>query len=189
MLYSFSSLNENVGCSSAFRLRYPNIYFRTVLFYVNIFMLLCKNITSEAYLLDLLMVSSCILKLKGGSTMFSQAQVKDFIQFCADQKSLNAKTVNAYRIDIVQFISFMNQADCNVLSKELLQNYIVHLNRCYKPRSAKRRLASVKGFLSYLKKEGTILENPFLGLRIGFPKSLSLPRTTPRRSSKSFNCI
>lgn len=105
-----------------------------------------------------------------------------YLQYCTNQKRLAPKTIKAYRTDITQFSKFMNQSEHDELSKETIRDYISYLNLNYTPRSVKRKLASLKGFISYLTDENILSENPFLGMRITYPKSLSLPRTIPLKT-------
>ena len=100
---------------------------------------------------------------------------------CKDQKRLDAKTVKAYRIDITQFEDYIQSNDSQY-DREALRGFIAFLNQKYKPRTVKRKIASVKGYLSFLQDEELIADNPFIGMRISLPKSLSIPRTIPLRT-------
>lgn len=100
---------------------------------------------------------------------------------CKEQKRLDAKTVKAYRIDITQFEDYIQTND-NQYDREALRGFIAFLNQKYKPRTVKRKIASVKGYLSFLQDEELIADNPFIGMRISLPKSLSIPRTIPLRT-------
>lgn len=100
---------------------------------------------------------------------------------CKEQKRLDAKTVKAYRIDITQFEGYIQTND-NQYDREALRGFIAFLNQKYKPRTVKRKIASVKGYLSFLQDEELIADNPFIGMRISLPKSLSIPRTIPLRT-------
>jgi len=56
-------------------------------------------------------------------------------------------------------------------------SYIVSLHQVYKPRSIRRKVASVKAFCGYLEYEGLLKENPFAKLRLKLDPPLILPRT------------
>ena len=55
--------------------------------------------------------------------------------------------------------------------------YITDLHRQYKPRTVKRKIASVKAFCGYLEFEELIRENPFSRLRLKLNPPQILPRT------------
>lgn len=107
--------------------------------------------------------------------------VTSYLIHCKEQKRLNAKTVKAYRIDITQFEDYVLSNDCKY-EREAIRGFIAFLNQKYKPRTVKRKIASVKGYLSFLQSEGMVTDNPFIGMRISLPKSLSIPRTIPLRT-------
>ena len=106
-------------------------------------------------------------------------RLPNFLQFCESQKRLDPKTVKAYRIDIVQFEAFLDGCQSNAVSRETVRSYLSYLNQHFKPRSVKRKIASVKAFVAYLVEEGFLSENPFSTIHINYPKSLALPRTIP----------
>ena len=104
----------------------------------------------------------------------------NYLCYCKDQKDLDEKTQKAYRIDLQQFLSELEQND-EEISKESILAYISFLNSKFKPRSVKRKIASIKVFCGYLYDEHLILENPFLGMRLKLPKYQTLPRVIPLR--------
>lgn len=91
-----------------------------------------------------------------------QHLLSHYLLECQYQKSLDPKTIKAYRIDLAQFSAFIGQKDLNLTRKGLLE-YITELHRQYKPRTIKRKVASVKAFCNYLAYEEVISENPFSG--------------------------
>ena len=82
---------------------------------------------------------------------------------CEFGKRLSADTVKAYRIDLRQYLEFAGGAPG---SRELLSRYIAHLNSSFAPRSAKRKLASVRAFYRALELDGILEDNPFNRLNI-----------------------
>ena len=105
-----------------------------------------------------------------------QEWVTTYLDYCRWQKGLNEKTLKAYRIDLAQFISFMGEQD---LDRKSINSFIVWLNENYKPKSIKRKLASVKAFCAYLEYEENLHENPFDKMRIKLNEPHILPRTIP----------
>ena len=103
-----------------------------------------------------------------------------YLDVCTYQKNLSAKTVKAYRIDLLQFIEY-SSIKSNLFDRESVNQYIAYLNQNYKPRSVKRKIASLKAFCTWLDEEGYLLENPFHKLRIKLNEPLVLPKTIPLR--------
>ncbi|MEG2383135.1 MAG: tyrosine-type recombinase/integrase [Oscillospiraceae bacterium] len=99
-----------------------------------------------------------------------------YIDYCQYQKSLNLNTLKAYKIDLAQFESFFTGYNA-ALSKALISEYVVTLHKNYKPKSAKRKIASLKAFFSYLEYEELIAVNPFAKMKVRFQEPTTLPRT------------
>lgn len=109
-------------------------------------------------------------------------KLANYLQFCSSLKRLDPKTTKAYRIDIAQFESYLDQRTVDQVNREDIREYISFLNGHYKPCTVKRKISSIKGYISFLTEEGNLSQNPFTGMRISFPKSLSLPRTIPLKT-------
>lgn len=105
-----------------------------------------------------------------------QQRISDYLENCHYQKNLNEKTIRAYRTDLKQFLNFMKQTDLS-LSRQNLTNYITYLHKEYSPKSAKRKIASLKAFFNYMEYEDFINENPFSKIKIKFQEPFLLPRT------------
>lgn len=108
------------------------------------------------------------------------ASVKQYLTYCKSQKDLDEKTIKAYRIDLVQFCSHLARYDSEI-TRESILSYISYLNANFKPRSVKRKIASVKVFCGYLHEEQFIDENPFHGMRLKLPPARTLPRVVSLR--------
>lgn len=113
--------------------------------------------------------------------------MQQYLDYCKNQKALDPKTIKAYRIDLSQFVAELDQADREI-TKESVLSYISHLNEKFKPRSVKRKIASVKGFCNYLYDEQLLPDNPFIGMRLKLPQSRMLPRVIPLRIIESMLC-
>lgn len=92
------------------------------------------------------------------------------------EKKLSPHTIKAYRIDLAQFLCFAEQREVN---KDLLSQYIQHLNTHFSPRSAKRKIASVRAFYQELDDNELLEKNPFEKLRVRIQTPKQLPRTIP----------
>lgn len=106
-------------------------------------------------------------------------ELNDYLAYCKDVKRLDSKTTKAYRIDITQFENYMSQKKIDQIHREDIREYVSFLNTHYKPRSVKRKIASIKGYYVFLLEDDRLTKNPFEGMRISLPKSLYLPRTVP----------
>lgn len=104
--------------------------------------------------------------------------VVNYLEFCKYQKNLNEKTLKAYKIDLEQFKSFMKTKD-GELNKINLSNYIIYLNKTYKPKSTKRKVACLKAFFNYLEYDEIIKQNPFSKIKTKFHEPSMLPKTVP----------
>lgn len=98
-----------------------------------------------------------------------------FINYCLYQRGLDDKTIKAYNIDLKQFKIFIDNQEWN--SKETLVNYLTNLYQIYKPKTAKRKLATLRAFYNYLEYEDILEVNPFNKLRINYKEPALLPKT------------
>ncbi len=107
-----------------------------------------------------------------------QDWISRYLLDCKYQKDLDPKSLKAYRIDLEQFSALISQKDLH-LTREGLMEYISDLHQKYKPRTVKRKIASIKAFCGYLEYEELVNENPFSRLRLKLNPPLILPRTIP----------
>ena len=105
--------------------------------------------------------------------------IAKYIEHCEKVKKLSADTLKAYRIDLRQFRDFVGE---RWAEKETLNRYVMHLNRCFAPRSVKRKLASVRAFFSELEFNDTLDANPFDKLHIKIQYPQQLPRIIPEET-------
>lgn len=100
--------------------------------------------------------------------------IDEFLNYCRYHKKLSEKTIRAYKIDLSQYGAFSDE-----LSKQALWGYIEHLNKKYKPKTAKRKLATLKAFIHFLLLQDLIDYNPFDKLETTIKEPLLLPKTIP----------
>lgn len=105
----------------------------------------------------------------------------NYLVVCEKSKGLSELTLKAYKIDLRQFCDYMG--DYDALSKNDLILYINYLHQCYKPKSAKRKIACIKAFYRYMEIEEIIEQNPFHKILVKYKEHIILPRTIP------LNCI
>ena len=103
------------------------------------------------------------------------AQITAFLGYCQNRKSLNVKTINAYSIDLKQFALHAQ----NEFNKEVLCNYLVFLHSTYKPKTVKRKIATLKALTHYLMIEDIIDTNPFSKIETAFREPILLPKSIP----------
>ena len=108
-----------------------------------------------------------------------QTNIKNYLQYCQCQKRLDSKTLKAYRIDLRQFASHVSDIDVRDITTGTLENYIAKLNQEYKPKTVKRKLASVKAFFHYLEYKDIIDRNPFSRMHLKLREPQILPKTIP----------
>ncbi len=96
-----------------------------------------------------------------------------FLGYCQARKKLNAKTLKAYEIDLKQFEQFCH----NDFSKNTLCRYVEAMHEQYKPKTVRRKVATLKAFTHFLLIEDYIDQNPFQRLDISFREPIILPKT------------
>ncbi len=104
---------------------------------------------------------------------------KNYLKNCQEQKRLDAKTLKAYQIDLTQFYNSFNINDIYDIPSVELEKYIADLHQNYKPKTVKRKIASIKAFYHYLEYQNYIPVNPFNKIRTRFRAPQTLPKTIP----------
>ena len=110
----------------------------------------------------------------------------NYLLFCKNQKCLDEKTLKAYRIDLTQFLELIRINSLSAIDTNLLENYICQLHQIYKPKTVKRKIASVKAFFHYLEYKDYISINPFSKIHIKFREPVILPKTIPLNTIELF---
>lgn len=105
-------------------------------------------------------------------------QIKEYIDFCECMKGVSVKTKAAYQTDLKQFKSWHGN-DYDWCNKPVILNFISFAYKTYKPRTAKRKIASLKAFFHYLETEEIIEYDPFHKVNYKRKEALILPRTFP----------
>ena len=102
--------------------------------------------------------------------------IKSYLLYCEKEKRLSKHTIKAYSIDLSQFYSYKNGMS---ISKEDLVMYIHYLHENYKPKTIRRKIASLKAFIHFLLLQDLIDFNPFDKLETTIKEPLLLPKTIP----------
>lgn len=112
--------------------------------------------------------------------------IKNYLEYCNLQKCLDQKTLKAYQIDLRQFCEQTPEKQITEVTTESLEQYIARLHEQYRPKTAKRKIASVKALFHYLEYREIIDYNPFNKIRIRFREPVILPKTIPLHTVELF---
>lgn len=112
--------------------------------------------------------------------------IENYLIYCKMQKRLDEKTLKAYRIDLTQFSVFFENPAILAITISDIESYIGHLNQSFKPKTAKRKVASLKALFHYLEYKNIISNNPFNKIRTKFREPLLLPKTIPLHTMETF---
>lgn len=119
-------------------------------------------------------------------SMDKRTCIKNYLEYCNLQKCLDPKTLKAYQIDLRQFCEQTPEDQITEVSAESLELYIAQLHEQYRPKTAKRKIASVKALFHYLEYREIIDYNPFNKIRIRFREPVILPKTIPLHTVELF---
>ncbi len=100
--------------------------------------------------------------------------VPEFIDYCKFRKTLNSKTIKAYSTDLNQLFTHIQCFDKTSICK-----YISFLHQKYKPKTCRRKIATLKAFVHYLLIEDILENNPFDKIETSFREPVLLPKTIP----------
>ncbi len=111
--------------------------------------------------------------------------ITEYIEYCEYRKRLDVKTLKAYKIDLRQYENFCHcLSDC--FDKTVVDTFITSLHKKYKPKTVKRKIASLKAFFHHLEYQELLSENPFTKLDVHFREAKLLPKTIPFHSIQTF---
>lgn len=115
-----------------------------------------------------------------------QSLIENYLNYCEHQKRLDYKTLKAYRIDLRQFSTHISPINVSNITPYLLEDYIANLHTKYKPKTVKRKIASVKALFHYFEYKEIIELNPFNKIQIRFREPSILPKTIPLHTIEIF---
>lgn len=111
--------------------------------------------------------------------------ITEYVEYCEYRKRLDIKTLKSYRIDLKQYELFCSPLS-DFTSKTTVDGFITMLHKQYKPKTVKRKIASLKAFFNYMEYKELLSENPFSKLDIRFREAKLLPKTIPFHSIQAF---
>lgn len=112
--------------------------------------------------------------------------VNDYLDYCRSQKRLDEKTLKAYRIDLTQFCEKFPDTEIKSITPASLENFIAELHQKYKPKTVKRKIASLKAIFHYWEYREVLDRNPFNKIQIKFREPVILPKTIPLHTVETF---
>lgn len=112
--------------------------------------------------------------------------INNYLEYCNSQKCLDEKTLKAYRIDLRQFSEQISIINITEITPKILEQYIARLHEQYKPKTVKRKIASVKALFHYLEYKDILDHNPFNKILIHFREPVILPKTIPLHTVETF---
>jgi integrase/recombinase XerD len=108
-----------------------------------------------------------------------QTAVKEFLKHCRYEKNLSPKTLKSYGIDLMQLIAFIINKnysfEISLITKTELREFLESIS-ILKPKSVRRKIATIKAMFNYLEFEDKISINPLRKMRI----KIKVPRTLPK---------
>ncbi|HWY30291.1 MAG TPA: site-specific integrase, partial [Candidatus Acidoferrum sp.] len=114
-----------------------------------------------------------------------------FIGHCENHRKLSPHTLKAYRRDLKLFAEFISAQSTHgtspkieSISKTDVQKWIVTMTGV-KPRTTRRRLATVKSMFSALERQGQMAVDPLARFRSEIKIGSSLPRIIARSTVRS----
>ena len=108
-----------------------------------------------------------------------QIEIKEFLNHCKYEKNLSSKTIKAYSIDLTQFTKFLIEKHYSLetlnISKFEIRGFLESIS-FMKPKSIKRKIATIKAMFNFLEFEDKIIINPFRKMRIKIQEEKKLPK-------------
>jgi site-specific recombinase XerD len=98
-----------------------------------------------------------------------QSAIYDFLKYCQFEKNLSLKTIKSHRIDFNQLTNFLIAMNYSTKITEAtkfeLRKFLESISSL-KPKSIKRKVATINAMFNYLGFEDKITINPFSKMRI-----------------------
>src|SRR5258708_17800401 len=105
--------------------------------------------------------------LKSENMQTLKSAVGWFLAHCSDHRKLSPHTLKAYRHDLNHFFAFasegMDDMPVSTIGRDLVRNWLGSMSAA-KPRTVRRRLATIKSMFSSLERDGNAVDNPLAGL-------------------------
>ncbi|MDH6306386.1 integrase/recombinase XerD [Parabacteroides sp. PF5-5] len=104
--------------------------------------------------------------------------IKGFLFHCQFEKNLSSKTLRAYTTDLKQFAAYIKGTEdekrFKSMTKDTLKSYLQKISHL-KPKTIKRKVASLKAMLNYLEYEDDDYINPFRKIKVRLKEPSLIP--------------
>ena len=108
-----------------------------------------------------------------------QTASSDFLKHCRFEKNLSNKTIKSYNIDLNQLSRFFAErnypGEIEKITRTELREFLESIS-ILKPKSIKRKVATIKAMFNFLEFEDRIPSNPLRKMRISIKEDKKLPR-------------
>ena len=109
-----------------------------------------------------------------------------YLDYCRKQKRLDAKTLKAYRADLGQLSQKLPHAGIGAVTDEDLESVFWTWHEAWKPKTVKRKMASVKAFFRWAAERGYRTDDPFQRIHTHFREPKTLPRVIAEHDLERF---
>jgi integrase/recombinase XerC len=105
--------------------------------------------------------------------------ISSFVKYISFEKRFSPHTTNAYKKDLLQYVSFLTEHFENPqpakATPDMIRSWIVYLmDKGLNPRTINRKLSTLKSFYRFLQLEGILKDNPAINI-----KTLKQPKRLP----------
>lgn len=108
--------------------------------------------------------------------------IETYLSFCTARKNLDLKTIKSYSIDLKQYAAFLSDYYLDWNDKKSIEKFIEFMHSKFKPKSVKRKIASLKAFFHFLEIDEIVKINPFHKIQIKYKEPFLLPKTIPLKT-------
>jgi integrase/recombinase XerD len=117
-----------------------------------------------------------------------KSAIEWFLTHCSDHRKLSPHTLKAYRHDLEHLSGFLTNSGLDssikVIDRNSIRRWLGSMVDV-KPRTVRRRLATIKSMFASLERHDNSNENPLSGFRSEVRVGISLPRTVARSTVRS----
>ncbi len=122
----------------------------------------------------------------------SRTLALDFFSYLKEERRFSPHTIRGYKVDLKQFYEFLvdrrNKNSFLSVEREDVRDFVGYLLRYgYSEKSAQRKLASLRSFFAYLKRQEIMKKNPTLYIRTPRPEKRLPKFLTIRQIEKALS--
>lgn len=115
--------------------------------------------------------------------------IEEFLWHCEFEKKLSEKTLNAYKADLLQFVSNIGNLNISEVTKDVLRKYLQAISH-FRHKTIKRKIATIKAMLNYYEYENEWYNNPMRKMKIRMREPIRLPTVMSIEEVKAlFNIV